>query len=277
VLIVDVGANTGTFSEHILLTFPNSYVIAVEPNERVCKSSLEGILERNPTNFRPLYIALSKFSGTSTLYAGEIMGSQLASLLPINPNAEWPEAVKFRIEQEAERVSITQNVSVKSVADFLRENEVQSIDFLKIDTQGTDLEILDDFLKYGKVKVATVEIEVDSTNPKSHYFQSEDQLTQLFDLLKIYNYQVFKVTPNGVDTNEYNFFIGQSREEFWEICRKLKMSESPTFGSFWSIMGVGSRANEAFTNSQGAFLKKIINSTKHPIKSYKSVIYKLTR
>lgn len=276
-LVVDVGANIGTFSRHVLRVAPDYIVFAVEPNQNFCLTELTEIMKIYSQRFSFFLVALGRQTGIENFYASKVMESQLASLLPLNPSAAWPEAVQQRLFSIEDLHENPAQIEVQAVSEFIQGNEIQTIDFLKIDTQGTDLDILDEFLFHSDVKVAVVEIEIDSNNPNSHYLQNLDQFAELNKIIEKYGYKVFKVTPNGPDTQEYNFFLGKSREEFWEICHELKISESPIFGGYWEILGVGKRLNENFESKNKALALKAIKALGHPVRSWQSVTHKLTR
>lgn len=90
--------------------------------------------------------------------------------------------------------------SIKGI-DYCNENKIERIDFLKIDTEGAEFEILkgfEDMLKEGKIDI--IQFEYGYINVISH--------TLLFDfyiLLKQYGYTIGKITQNGVNFKDYSF------------------------------------------------------------------------
>ena len=274
-IAVDVGANSGSFSAHVLGHSADYEVIAIEPNQKVCGPDLNLLLSHYPKRLQVFPIALSSQSGRRSLRLSSVMNSQLASLLNSNPEGDWPDAVKGRILSANSNESL--EVDCYSVSEFLVSNSIRNIDFLKIDTQGTDLEILEGFLENSEVKVAAVEVEIDSLRPNSHYIHNLDQFEELNRIISKFNLKVFKIVPNGIDTQEYNFFLARNRVDFISVMSELRISESPTFSRFWSIIGTGGRVNENLATAQRQLTLKVFSAFKHPFSSYKSLLYKLTR
>ena len=126
----DVGANVGQTTREALRRFPSARVYAFEPH---------------PTSFRELaaikddrlsahQLALGERSGNATLYqygeAGD--GSLINSLVS---DARFPTHFGHRPKKEVD-------VTCSTVDDFCLEHGIESIDILKLDTEGSELAVL---------------------------------------------------------------------------------------------------------------------------------------
>jgi hypothetical protein len=85
-------------------------------------------------------------------------------------------------------------VDVSTIDLFCNENEISHIDFLKIDTEGEELNVLlgaKSFLEQKRISI--VQFEYGGT-----YLDSKIKLKQVFDLFMGFNYLIFKIIPNGL-------------------------------------------------------------------------------
>jgi FkbM family methyltransferase len=129
-IFFDVGANVGQTTREALRRFPSARVYAFEPH---------------PASFRELaaiaddrlsvhQIALGDHSGTATLYqygeSGD--GSLINSLVS---DARFPSRFGYHPKHTAK-------VACATVDDFCLEHRIDSIDVLKIDTEGSELAVL---------------------------------------------------------------------------------------------------------------------------------------
>jgi FkbM family methyltransferase len=70
---------------------------------------------------------------------------------------------------QGELLTGQEKVSVKSIVSFCRDLGIRHIDFLKIDTEGADLDVLigaSDFLQQGAIRAIQVEVGLDPDNDK---------------------------------------------------------------------------------------------------------------
>ncbi len=128
----DVGANEGQTAGELRRIFPGAKIYCFEPYEaafRTLRQKLGGdaniCLER---------IALGDHKGEATLY--ENAESVTNSLLPNAPEAHASQPASYAIPTGQSTVAIT------TLDDFCGERAIPHLDFLKIDSQGYDLRIL---------------------------------------------------------------------------------------------------------------------------------------
>ena len=127
-LCLDIGANKGDFTR-VLLEETDSKVIAFEPL---------------PFKFEEMVQNLSKFQDRCTLI-NKGVGAKTETLT-IHYNEERSEHASF--SQEVKNVeyvvnSNTLDIGVTSLDDFCKLNQIVEIDFIKIDTEGFEIEVFE--------------------------------------------------------------------------------------------------------------------------------------
>lgn len=128
----DVGANEGQTACELRRIFPGAKIYCFEPYEaafRTLQQKLGG--DRNICLER---IALGDHKGEAKLY--ENAESVTNSLLPNAPEAHASQPALYAIPTGQSTVAIT------TLDDFCGERAIPHLDFLKIDSQGYDLRIL---------------------------------------------------------------------------------------------------------------------------------------
>ena len=252
-IVVDIGANDGALGQFILEKQCEFYVYSVEPNSISCGEILSNLQNKFRGHFKYIPAAIDLETGRGKLFAFNIMNSQLASLRQVNNSAPW------------------------GVPDFITQEKINLIDFLKIDSQGTDLEILERFLVNADVKVAAVEVEISFDINNLHYRDSQNNIERMLQIISTYGYHIYKMVPAGSDCNEYNAFIAKTYEDYLRVDSILHFEELPPFERFWAVMGMGGARSSSIMELQNQLFRKLISAFKHPLNSYRSLLLKITR
>lgn len=273
--ILDVGANKGDFSKFILENCENVSIFAFEPNWKVCGERLEILSNSYPQNFQCSFVALSQETGKSLLHGSNLMNGQLGSLLPLNTSSSGWDFHKD-IVGETNNIFITE-VSTESVQDAVTRIGVQSIDFLKIDTQGTDVAILEQFFKYLNVKSGVIEVDIGDYSSGQRYLTNNNDINTLISILNSNSRIITKIIPNNNRQDELNIFFSDSYDTYNQILRELKFSRNPIFAKYWNIQGIGIVDQDSTVVMTGRLFRKVLTSVLHPINSYKSLLIKLTK
>ncbi len=131
-IILDVGANVGSSSKQFRATFPQAVIHAFEPHPGVfakLKTSLENApgIVLNPC-------ALGDACGRLAFNLSSDRGS--SSFLKFDPASPYLGALHLETEASVE-------VEVKTVDSYCREWGIEHIDFLKLDVQGFEPQVLD--------------------------------------------------------------------------------------------------------------------------------------
>jgi FkbM family methyltransferase len=124
-IIVDAGAHIGTFTISVSkIIGERGKVIAIEPEGNSFGQLTKNLELNKIKNVIPINIGLSDFNGNKDFF---ITKESACSSFISNPD-----------QQIVDKTS----VKVKSLDSLLQEINIDKIDFLKIDTEGAELEIL---------------------------------------------------------------------------------------------------------------------------------------
>lgn len=142
--IIDIGAHYGYFS-----IFANnntditSRIIAIEPNKSNFLNLEKNIRECNILNITNLNFAVSGKSGISKLYLGETPNHSLFEnyLLHKDKNLGFEE------------------VKVKTLEEMIVDNDIDKIDFLKMDCEGAEYKIMENTPGYIFDRISTISME----------------------------------------------------------------------------------------------------------------------
>jgi FkbM family methyltransferase len=275
-IVFDVGANKGEFSQHVLESNPNSQVYAFEPNSSICGGSLEKLRKIYPDRFRVNLVALGTDSGSGELYGSQLMNGQLGSLIPFNANSEgW--SSHSDLLRSNNSVMESETIAILAVSELAESLTQETIDFIKIDTQGTDVAILSEILKHFKVLSGVVEVDAGNFPEGYRYQTSNNRVENLILLLNNNGLQVTKILPNNSRSDELNVYFSNSQKVFDEVVNTLKLASNPALARYWVIQGIGTSENESTGLLFRLFTKKAIRALFHPKSSMRSVLLKLTK
>jgi len=180
-LVFDVGANVGDWSQEVLSTNKAASIYAFEPIPTIFNKYQKNIKH---TNVNVYNLAISnKFSELVSFYYYSVYEGVLSSL--------------YQRELAEPKIGMTPKlikVNTETIDHFCQNNGIEKIDFLKIDTEGCEYDVLDgarDLLS--KQKIAAIQFEYGLT-----YKDSRKTLQQVFSILVPYNYVIFKICPDGI-------------------------------------------------------------------------------
>lgn len=127
---IDVGAHFGEITFPAAYDNPNLIVFAFEPN-LILARKLMGRLK----NFVALPLAVSEKNGSAEFFMN--VEDATSSLLPFDPDglAPWGDIAKLETESKI-------TVPTIRLDTFLLGAGIMEVDFLKIDTQGADLDVV---------------------------------------------------------------------------------------------------------------------------------------
>ncbi|MDA9748681.1 FkbM family methyltransferase [Pelagibacteraceae bacterium] len=139
-MIVDIGANFGAASLCFAFRYPEATIFSLEPVTETFK-----ILEKNTSAFKtinPFNLAASNSTGVTDIYIDKNKMGR-SSLIKNHLNYFFDYVEKIQ--------------SIKFM-DFLEENNIEQIDILKIDVEGSECKIIDSIKPFLK-KIACIYIE----------------------------------------------------------------------------------------------------------------------
>jgi len=180
-VVFDVGGNVGNYSVLLREYFPDASIHVFE----IFENNYDAINEKNSNDDNMIInpYGLSNENGTIKVkYYGKGSGVNSIHDYPHKGESSWVECKIIKGD------------------DYVQEKKIKTIDFLKIDTEGSEnliLEGLRDILQNGGVKV--IQFEYGYINIISKFL--------LYDFYQFFNelgYSVGKVYPKKIEFKEYN-------------------------------------------------------------------------
>lgn len=198
-ICIDVGANVGNYSLLLNKNFKKAQIYSFEPHPVTFKK-----LEANTKNYKNIKIfnlALSDKNGKLKLY-DLADGAKLKHSQPTSTLSSIYEDVIGKIHKQKSQAF---NINVEKLDDFAKKNKLTRIDFLKIDTEGSEYQILlgaKILIKHNKIKI--IQFEFNEMNVYSRVFFKD-----FYELLENYNF--YRLMPQGL------FPIKEYRPKLHEI------------------------------------------------------------
>jgi FkbM family methyltransferase len=222
-IVVDVGAASGEFSKFIYkqrsrIGNDHLRVIAIEPilgKAQKIKDKYSGI-EVLQCGIRNVQFEQKE---NFFIHANQ----DLSSFKNFNPDLDevmWKEHLSgFSHGPGVE-------VKVKSLELVMTELKLKKIDFLKIDTQGIDLEVLESAGRFiNKINAVVLEFPY---YKKSQLYKDEILLVDAINRLSELNFVPARVIPNGAgECNLFAFREGFGLEAYWDLENRLNLSLAP--------------------------------------------------
>ena len=179
--IIDIGAHYGYFSIFAKNnTDKNSIIIAIEPNKSNFKHLEKNIRDCKISNIRSFNYAIGGKSGLSKLYQGQTPNHSIVeNYILLKQNRGFEE------------------IEVKTLEEFINENNLDKIDFLKMDCEGAEYSILENTPNYIYDKIITISMEFHDL--KDNNYTGENLCKILikngFEIVK-YNYEKTSMNLN---------------------------------------------------------------------------------
>ncbi len=168
-IILDIGANIGATSIFFALNYPNSTIFSFEP-----VSETYDILLKNTKLFNNIFCkkyAVTNNTGEQQIYIDqERLGR--SSLIEKHRNMD---------------ISYSEKTKTINLNNFIDENNISKIDILKIDCEGSEVEILDSIKNYLS-KISLIYIEI----------HGENKIKYLTDLLKKTHNEIVSIPSKGI-------------------------------------------------------------------------------
>ncbi len=184
--IFDVGANQGDWSKIASQAFPQAIIHSFEIVPATYRKLEENC--RACANVHPHNLGLSDQNGPTKVFFNP-QHSTLATCVP-GFTQDF-----HHFEPQAEDAQVATGDS------FCAENKISTIDFLKMDVEGFEPNVLrgfDGMLKTGRVKI--MQFEYGYINAATHFL-----LKDFYDCLGKHDMKIGKIYPRYVDFREYRF------------------------------------------------------------------------
>ena len=182
-VVFDIGANTGQWSSRVLADVGNVLLYAFEPVADTFDRLNNNL---DSSNAQPQNIAISGDNGSKTFYYYDqnTKLARMSSFYRRNPD----------VEDQFDMEPVPISVQARTLDSFCEENSVPRVDFVKIDTEGAELDVLQgaaNLLRRHKIKI--IQFEYGGTYPDAGI-----TLKQVCRLLSSYGYVILRILPNSL-------------------------------------------------------------------------------
>lgn len=222
-LIFDVGANIGQSVKIFKKIFPNSIIHCFEPDNNAYK-----ILFKNSSNDKRLKLnAFALGKKNEYLEFNSYINTGKSSFYKLNLDTEF---IKYKADvlgvDQKEYLDSTYQKEIKTIDAYCEQNNIKKIDFLKIDTQGYEVNVINGankMIKNNLIDIIQLELTFSPIYQKNY---------NIYDIEKI-------LIPNGYKlfgTSQYgNLFTDQNWQcDFMYISNSIYeiIKKDPKFKSF---------------------------------------------
>ncbi|MFX0138256.1 MAG: FkbM family methyltransferase [Candidatus Hodarchaeota archaeon] len=203
-VIFDIGAHFGHWTKLALKINRNLNIHCFEPSSY----SFKKLINNNfPNNVICNNFGLSSSKGEKTLYIFE-NGSGLNSLY-LRYGLE--KVLGRKIKQREEKIK------VETLENYCLERKIEKIDFVKIDVEGHELEVLKGGINFFKNKqIRIIQFEYGGCNIDAHIF-----LMDIFNFFKGMDYNFYKIYPDHIKfIKRYETRFDNFQYQNWLIIKK---------------------------------------------------------
>lgn len=211
----DIGANEGVFAIQIAKNEPKTFVMAFEPIPKLVSSITKSTTHLK--NFMILRNAISDFNGEARFNISpesQYGDFSCSSLLDFSDKSktDWPGREDFKVIDYID-------VDVIRLDSLIIEYKIPKIDYLKIDTQGSDLKVLEGMGEFiSIVRAGTME----AAAKESILYNGQNTQEQSIQFLESNGFEITKIESNDVHGNEVNIdFVNrnpkQLKFDLWQL------------------------------------------------------------
>jgi len=197
-VLLDVGGHHGNYAELLLSQCPRTQIHVFEMNPVNLKILQKKIGNQSNIKIHPIGLSSKEKNAAMVQYNQD---GQISSLHNLGLSAA-PNAPDHHI------------VSLKRGDQILAHEKIQDIYFMKIDTEGHDLEVLKGFEDaLNQKRVHIIQFEYNETSIYARLF-----LKDFFDYLLSKKYKIGRIFPKSVEFTEYSTTFEDHRGSNWIAC-----------------------------------------------------------
>lgn len=196
-VVLDVGANNGSFGLNIAQQNPHIQVFGFEPTPQLCELILQKVAAMGLTNYELIPAAVSDYEGKVKFNIAGQADWGCSSLLSFSDGLDetWPGRTDFKVTETIEVDCIT-------LASFVQARGITAIEFLHCDAQGVDLKVMGSLGEHLKILNRGM-LETASSRSVALY-KGQHTIEDVVLFLVRNGFEIERLTPNDVHCNEVN-------------------------------------------------------------------------
>ncbi len=153
----DVGANLGQSIKRFKKINPSSTIHSFEPTPELYKKLIENF--GNDKNIKINNLAVAQSKSSLDFYSYKY--HKINSLIPVDKKTKFSKSRIIASDSKNNEFESVIKVDVTSIDNYCEENNIHEIDFIKIDTQGSEIDVLNGMKKFiENQKVSIIELEL---------------------------------------------------------------------------------------------------------------------
>jgi FkbM family methyltransferase len=196
-VVLDVGANDGSWGLNIAQQNPGIQVFGFEPTPRMCDIILQKKDELKLANYELIQHAVSDYEGKVKFNVAGQADWGCSSLLTFAEGLDqtWPGRTDFKVTDTIEVECITLDT-------FVKDRGVTSIAFLHCDVQGVDLKVMGSL--GDNIKLVQRGMLETATSKSVALYKGQHTIEDVVVFLLRNGFEIERMTPNDVHYNEVN-------------------------------------------------------------------------
>jgi FkbM family methyltransferase len=183
--VIDIGSNVGDITRE-LIQDKNNFVISVEPIPYLANNLKN--LESNHSNLKVINCAISDEDGEQTFYINEPHCTSSLKKFNDEVKNKWPYRLNYKEKIIVKTIKLSTLIEELSL-----QNEI--ISFLKIDTQGSDLDVIKSSEKYLS-NIKEIKCETFITDKNNDLYIDESKSDEVIEFM---NQNDFILTKNEIN------------------------------------------------------------------------------
>ena len=183
--VIDIGSNVGDITRE-LIQDKNNFVISVEPIPSLANNLKN--LESNHSNLKVINCAISDEDGEQTFYINEPHSTSSLKKFNDEVKNKWPNRLDYKEKIIVKTIKLSTLIEELSL-----QNEI--ISFLKIDTQGSDLDVIKSSEKYLS-NIKEIKCETFITDKNNDLYIDESKSDEVIEFM---NQNDFILTKNEIN------------------------------------------------------------------------------
>lgn len=188
--VIDVGGNKGQSIELFLKINPDVNIYSFEPNPTLYEWLLKKYSDK--PNVKIFNLAISNFNGRKKFYESVLHST--SSLEELNQSSKYLKkkatVLGFKTDQ---MVKSTYEVNVITLASFIKQNMIGTVDIIKLDTEGHEYSCLEGLFNGLEKNVKCIQIEVHDDD----LYKSSSNKERAEDFLENNGYMLSKSIRHG--------------------------------------------------------------------------------